>query len=356
MSCADTLSKTDKFNFGLEMSTAIKGIAICIMIFHHFFAFPGWIEDNIVFYGIPLAGHTLEYYVAAAGKICVAMYTLLSGYGLYISFSKKRTVWDYRYILKKTVQLLINWYLILFIVQIPIMMICDNWVGVEDLIGYMTITSLHNNPFVGYLKFYLCALWTFPLWFLIISKCRWNKILAIVLPFAGIALRKLVVHFLGDSGLLYTYILYMPYMITGMLICKEKWFEKAYLKIKCFKLYKVAALLCIVAVVAVRTILDGSALSFDCWLSAILIFCIAVLLQNAYKTKKIFAKLGKYSTNLWYTHAVLIFNGAAIQSVLYAPRVPVVILAWGILLCMPGVILVYSLQKCINFCVSKIMN
>ncbi|MDC7288812.1 hypothetical protein NXH76_13465 [Blautia schinkii] len=80
----------------------IKGIAIIIMIMHHFIVIP--------FTELPYLVTLFGY----ACKICVAIYAVLSGYGYF--FSKEKTV---RYGLKKIWRLLQIYWISLFTLFIP---------------------------------------------------------------------------------------------------------------------------------------------------------------------------------------------------------------------------------------------
>lgn len=48
------VEKNNRFIFDKQMTTSIKGVAICIMLFHHFFGFPNWIEGGLFFMEFPL--------------------------------------------------------------------------------------------------------------------------------------------------------------------------------------------------------------------------------------------------------------------------------------------------------------
>lgn len=80
----------------------IKGIAILIMIAHHFIVIP--------FSDLPYLVTLFGY----ACKICVAIYAVLSGYGYY--FTKEKTI---RYGLKKIWGLLKIYWISLFTLFIP---------------------------------------------------------------------------------------------------------------------------------------------------------------------------------------------------------------------------------------------
>lgn len=63
-----------------EQSLFLKCIAICAMLCHHAFCFPpdGYGTD----FGV--VAHT----IGEVGKVCVALFLFVSGYGLYYQFNK----------------------------------------------------------------------------------------------------------------------------------------------------------------------------------------------------------------------------------------------------------------------------
>lgn len=69
--------------FTKEDTNAVKGIAIFCMIFHHVYPNISYIPVN------KMENVTLLAFVAAVGKVCVALLTLLSGYGLSESYKRQ---------------------------------------------------------------------------------------------------------------------------------------------------------------------------------------------------------------------------------------------------------------------------
>lgn len=67
----------EKNSFGLTLhdTSILKGIAICAMLLHH------------LFYENPEYGRFV-WHLALLGKVCVAIFLLLSGYGLTIQMNK----------------------------------------------------------------------------------------------------------------------------------------------------------------------------------------------------------------------------------------------------------------------------
>lgn len=58
-------------------SKLIKGVAICLMLWHHLF-------PNALYSG----GSSAVVFMAAVGKVCVSLFLLMSGYGLACQYSK----------------------------------------------------------------------------------------------------------------------------------------------------------------------------------------------------------------------------------------------------------------------------
>ena len=72
----------------IQKSSAIKGIAIILMLVHHLFI---WGQaDYISLVNIILPNSlTIEIFLGVFGKICVTLYLFLSGYGFSCKYEKK---------------------------------------------------------------------------------------------------------------------------------------------------------------------------------------------------------------------------------------------------------------------------
>lgn len=67
-----------------------KAVAVVWMCIHHLFAFPDRFPENVSY--ISIFPHDYEYVLGYVGKICVAMFVCLSGYGTYKSICAKEEV------------------------------------------------------------------------------------------------------------------------------------------------------------------------------------------------------------------------------------------------------------------------
>lgn len=125
-----------------ETTRQIKGIAILLMIFHHFCGtalFPKlgemWIR------------------IGASCKICVAIYAVLSGYGYF--FAKEKTV---RYGLKKIWGLLEIYWLSLFTLFIPAA-IRGGVEAYTEVIADPDVRAVPQPEFLCLVCFLLCVLY-----------------------------------------------------------------------------------------------------------------------------------------------------------------------------------------------------
>ena len=76
----------NKVTFTKKHTQIAKGFAIILMLFDHLF----WMDYGkytSVFPKLP-DGHSLEWAIGSVGNICVAMFLMLSGYGMYIVANK----------------------------------------------------------------------------------------------------------------------------------------------------------------------------------------------------------------------------------------------------------------------------
>ena len=77
--------------FSRDDTKMVKGFAIILMLYHHLFAFPNRIQDGSSY--ITLLTFTnvdSAMLIGLFGKMCVALFLFLGGYGTWMSFQAKR--------------------------------------------------------------------------------------------------------------------------------------------------------------------------------------------------------------------------------------------------------------------------
>ncbi len=99
---------SENSDFSVADTTFAKGLAILFLLFHHLF----YLKPSL---GLMLStGKTLEFYIANVMKVCVAMFLLLSGYGIYES-TKNKAINYFSFMKKNLVKIFMNYWFIWFL-------------------------------------------------------------------------------------------------------------------------------------------------------------------------------------------------------------------------------------------------
>lgn len=331
-----------KFTFTKEHTEIVKGLAILLMLVHHLFGFPEWYADGVSYIGIPLRAHNLEYVVAQFGHICVSIFAFITGYGMFFSYKGGNV---FKKSVKKGVSFLLSYWLVLFLVAIPVNLL----LGKKDITLSLVWGNLfgYDNTLVSfawYVRFYLEMLITLPLFYRMMTKRSWVTIPMFLLTpilvnyYLGMVsssdeLVGKVVYFSME------YFLWITTALMGLCFARYGLFEKLG---KLFsKLGKLEYLVCIVLMgllVYLRAYKEDTVenvFSFDCIYAPIFVFLAVKLIEAISGIQAVLKGLGAQSMNLWFLHSLFFFRTAELMKYAYAPRISVLILLWVIVLCLP---------------------
>ena len=206
--------------FDRQCSLFIKGIAIILMICHHMW----WFRDVNDFSGV---WYYLAPYLIAlgkAGKVCVAIFTFISGYGLYLSFIRNN---KYAKTLKKVKDIIFHFWRTV----IPILIVFF----IVGIIPFDITTFLQNmlcldNSYNGawwYLQTYLLYLAISPIIFNLIQ----NRIALVTLCVLSMTLFRYIAYlFLGGEMCIHYFFYYFPFFVLGSVFAKYNLLEKMSLR------------------------------------------------------------------------------------------------------------------------------
>lgn len=314
----------------------IKGIAILIMIAHHFIVIP----FSELPYLITLFGY--------ACKICVAIYAVLSGYGYF--FAREKTV---RYGVKKIWGLLQIYWLSLFTLFIPAA-IRGGWkVTPQQLIVQMFGLLPNLNWFAWYVFFYAFCMLVMP----VLCKYRVfrfkpivNLGLMLIVPYCIEIALHTVPNYETNTIIhdLFSCFSYFPCFLVGYWMAENRLVEK----VKFMKWMRNPILNLIgIAVIFGTRILVNSIAGFllDVFYAPILI-CLTVNLFEIIDCKPVsavFNTLGKYSTGMWFFHAVFFSTYVCewFQPILKLVSWPPLMYVWLVMLSLAGA---FVYQKILN--------
>ena len=319
-----------------KITQMIKGMAIIIMITHHFIVMP-FIELP---YLVTLFGY--------ACKICVAIYAVLSGYGYF--FAKEKTV---RYGMKKIWGLLQIYWISLFTLFIPAA-ISGGW----ELTPWSLIVQLFGllpnlNWFAWYVFFYIFCMLVMPVLYrykIFRFKPLINLVIMVIVPYV-IAIALHILPNYGENTIindLFSCFLYFPCFLVGYWMAENKVIER----IEQIKVLKnpLCGFIGVVLVFAARIVSNSIvSLPLDVIYAPILI-CMICSLAKVFNLKYIsiiFGVLGKYSTGMWFFHAVFFSTYICdiFQPILFIVENPVVMYLWLVLLSLAGA---YVFQKLLD--------
>lgn len=202
--------------FNKQASLFIKGIAIILMVCHHMW----WSKDINDFTGIWYSIAPLLISLGKAGKVCVAIFTFISGYGLYLSLSGNN---NYYSILAKIKNVFFHFW----ITTIPILIILF-FTGLIpfNIMEFLKNITCINNSYNGawwYLQTYIIYLAIYPS-ILLIMKKKWSAIILCIISMT--IFRYISYIFLGKQMPIHYLLYYFPFLILGTTFCKYKLLEK----------------------------------------------------------------------------------------------------------------------------------
>lgn len=324
----------------------IKGMAIIIMITHHFIVMP-FIELP---YLVTLFGY--------ACKICVAIYAVLSGYGYF--FAKEKTV---RYGMKKIWGLLQIYWISLFTLFIPAAMSggwkLTPWSLIVQLFGLLP----NLNWFAWYVFFYIFCMLIMPVLYrykIFHFKPVMNLAIMIIAPYV-IAVVLHTFPSYGENTIindLFSCFLYFPCFLVGFWMAENKVIER----IKQNKVLKnplygfIGIVLIFVARIVSNSIVS---LPLDVIYAPVLICMICSLAKvlNLKYVSIILGVLGKFSTGMWFFHAVFFSTYICdfFQPILFIVKNPILMYVWLILLSLTGAFIFQILLNGIK-CIPEVIK
>lgn len=349
-----------------EDTKMMKGIALWLMFAHHLFPFQDRIAPGNEFLPLIRFGDTnLAYIIGHAGKLCVAIYLFLSGYGLYITVMKngRFTITN---VFKRLKKLYINYWVILFIfVPIGFAIGVKVFNAREFLYNFFAIDLTYNGEW-WFLKLYVQLIILFPIMNKIIRKNPWLSFLII---FIFSKLGKIVTLSVNsnpnlvflNNHMIYrdfiTLLYWQPIFFMGCLFVKFDLFTKMKEVFKKIKLHnRLVYIIIFIVIIASRfniADLTFESMRYDYLYTPILIY-VTINILKGQKVKNIFIFLGNNSTNMWLTHSFLCYQ--YIQSIVYMPKIPILIMIWLTILLMPISFGINKIISIIEIIESKILK
>lgn len=327
--------------FTKDDTKVIKGIAIILMMYHHLFAFPDRIAEQVIYFSMfDLNGNEIAYYIGEFGKICVTLFAFLGGYGTYLSCKNKNITTSIK---NKVVNLYVVYWKVFF-VFIPICMLFGVARVKKDIATFLWNLSGVNISYNGEWWFftpYILLLCLYPLInrFLerrnselftdLLGVILVNSIIVYVVPEM---LEMSVMNSWGTSvlGIAFKKMLdLLPAFMFGCLFAKYDLLSKIKQRSINNFVYWILSFLVIVCVFYARRKIGAE---YDFIYAAIFVCASITTLQTPVGKifYKLFSLIGKESTLIWLIHSFYCYH--LCQKIVYMPRYSILIVIWLLLL------------------------
>lgn len=316
----------------------LKAIAILLMLAHHLYTFPERIPYSFdISTHIVISGLELSQCIGNFGKICVAIFMFLGGYGLYASSVSACESTDTTLnIIKKNLFVhiikLYKVYWKVFLIFVPVGFIFFdnqpkyNASDLGSIFSGFTVSDFFSN-FLGFsssynwewwfLRTYIFALFEGIVFLEIFLKKNniyiecftiviWHVLIACVFPqIASIEILNTLAQDFWFSNI-FTINDYSSMFFVGIIFSKYNIFNvwNAYIDVSCneFKMNKIVIAL-ITICICVYTRVFVAPVTFDLILVPVFLFAVLIVINSCLALSKSLLLVGKHSTNMWLTHS-----------------------------------------------------
>lgn len=322
--------------FTKEISQKLYGAAILLMVFHHLFY-----SSDILGNSISIIPRSVEEQIGWFGKICIGIYTFVTGYGMKLSFRRTENSIhsNYRVVLKHLISFYYKYWLVFFSI-IPVGFIIGFFEF--DIIDFLLNLFGLKISFVGtwwYISTYIWFILLLPLLTFLFKNGN-SILLDVIKSLCLLFFIWFFIEYISPQNF-YEYLktiftVYFVILIEGILVAKHNLFNKILNRINISKKTKILlSFILISSVFFVRYTWANSATwnKGDFLLVPLLIFSL-ILLYNEVREENLFMKVlsvvGQYSFYIWLVHPILRYN--PFLKLITLPRFSILIYLWVLFL------------------------
>ena len=332
-----------------KASDIIKGVAIILMLIHHFWGFPQWIIESNKYSYMLINSLEIEVIIGGFGKICVAIYAFITGYAIYINRCKYVSL---KYRVMKIIKLLLNYWIFAFgFIIVGYLMnerLPDLIHFIHNLFGGSTAVFEYGKGYIcvtmaWYVSFYISIMLILPILLIHTNKGFFVDafLMSIIFP---------VMYYIFNitsmssipiiGGLLSNILIYGKCVLIGYYIAQYKVFEIINDLLKINSLLKVVlAIIICISIFIMRT--EIPSLHLDYIYAAVFVFAIILMYKECIKYKvftwieKVILLISTESLNIWFIHSIFFTPERKLQFIAYWLKNSVLIVLWTILLILP---------------------
>ena len=309
--------------FSKDDTLVVKGIAVLMLVFHHFFMGIAphplvWSFDKV----------ELGVNIATLCKVCVAIFVVLSGYGINESYKRKKEG-DFAFV-KNHLLKLMKQYWFIFLIFVPLGIILGaNPVDVYGkspkgvlyfIIDFFGMKSLMNTPTMNQTWWYMETVIVLYALFPILKKLT-KKVPYIILPISFLPVVKFGLLNNGSiDGCREIY--WVFHFCAGILLSEKNILNKysSYLSLNRAKV----TFLSIVSLLIFTILRSRYGIIMDCFFAISIILAIKATLCNIKYLSSSLRYLGVHSANIFMMHSFLYCYYTQIKFILTVLKYPLI--------------------------------
>ena len=301
--------------FPLERSLAVKGIAICAMLFHHCFFKPS-IYEGFSVRMFPFSEDLITN-VALFGKLCVGVFAFLSGYGLSIKWRTSRPEEKKRFFLSRYISTMSGyWFVFLACCSFYQFMdgrtvktyctgtVLENITGV--LMSFLGVSRLLGTPMLIYEWWYMSAAILFILLVPVLYEAMDRMSALSVIVITALLPRMMGIAFLGGTHPLS----FLMAAVLGVAFERNCLFDEIHRKLN---IRRKTCKMLIVAFILFLTYKLYRRLPFEQYweikyaaVPILVIICLNETVLNVSWIQRVLMFLGRHSMNMYLVHMVFL--------------------------------------------------
>ncbi len=333
---------TASFRFTADDTQAVKGVAILLMIWHHLFGFPQYFAYDTL---LPV---NLAFYLGRFGKVCVAVYLFLSGFGLAQSAMRKDRPATSTWVRLRRFYAQ-YWFYLALCVPYGLWSIQTGRFAPDVRLFLTNVAGMadHHHAYDlawWFVRVYVPLLVLFPLIFRVARRQPY------LLPVLGLGL--LGVQTRIWEGTLVGGVLYwqMPFVLGVFCAVAGLFSSRPAQRASEQPAWWHAAVLLSLFLFRFRA---GGGCDYDFLIAPLFAFSAACLVRKL-RVSKPFVFLGELSLPLWLTHGFLCYSYAT--HLVYAPRYPALIFPLLLALNLPLVLLAEGVRRRLDVPMSRLFG
>lgn len=347
--------------FDKDVTAMIKAVALVFMFIHHFFTFPSWWVEGVNYQ----ISDAVVYLLAYTFKSCVFIFCFITGYMYF--FNKNKT---FKYSVKKIRDLYIPFWIVYLVFALIAITVFSKKFTINEVIRDLVFTTGPVMCFCWYVFFYAIVMLLFPVIVKVLYKNPIVDIIAIIIISLVSGLMRDIINQSIVANTFWYIRDYYPVVLIGYFCARYSVFEKinrAISKVFSDNIGKaICWLVLLPACLGIRFVLPniGHAfgnhyfiIGFDIIYIPLFVYslaCLFTLLKNKY-CRYPFVLIGKHSMIMWFVSCIFFdVLKDTFQPILYLPHNPVLVLIWGIILCLiPALIYEFCKRKIVGLISNK---